>query len=511
LDDHIISLRHIGKSFSGVQVLKDINLDLRKGEIHALVGENGAGKSTLVKILMGVYDRSEGEIVIDGQTMKEYGINTARKHGVNMIPQELALVPALSVGENILLGQKKGKYGFISLHRINREADRYIKELGFHLDPKERVDRLPLSYRQLVSITKSVAEQAQLIIMDEPTSSLSRDEVEDLKKIIFKLKERGTTVIYISHLLDEVFAVSDRITVLRDGKLITTLNREETNQRELISYMVGEDLLRTQETLREDLVKQYHEKTDGVQKPVLSVRNVKRKGAEPRVSFDLFSGEIVGVTGLVGAGKTELIKTILGLEKMESGELLLEEKPIVINSPQDAYRHGIATVPEDRKLEGLALIRSNMENMSMSDVYRKNISRYGFIDKKKERENALSYVGRLTIRLASLNQRVVKLSGGNQQKIVITKALLSRPKILIMDEPTRGIDIGAKTTIYKLIHELKEQGVAVLYFSSDVSEMSFVGDRVLIMREGDIVKELPAAQATVENMLNYMAGGKDNE
>ncbi len=503
--ENIVSLRHISKSFSGVQVLNDINLDFKKGEIHARVGENGAGKSTLMKILMGVYSRSAGDIVIGGVAMGDYGINTARRYGVNMIPQELALAGALSVGENIMLGQKKGKFGFVSLKKVNSEAQKYIEELGFDLDPAVRVDRLPISYRQLVSIAKSVADRARIIIMDEPTSSLSRGEVNELMQIIFRLRAGGTTISYISHLLDEVCEVSHRITVRRDGQRCATLDKDKTTEREVISHMVGEELLRTRETLREDTARQAHG-----EQPIFSLRDVKRKGHAEKVSLDLYPGEVVGVTGLVGAGKSELIGTILGLEKMESGEIWLDGKRVAISSPADAYKMGIASVPEDRKLAGLVLTRSCLENMSLCGSYRRSISKLGFINKKKERDNAGDYVNRLAIRITSLSQRVSKLSGGNQQKIVLSKSLLARPRILLLDEATRGIDVGAKTTIYKLILKLREQGVSVLFFSSDVSEMSFVGDRVLIMRGGAIVKELPAEQATVENMLNTMAGGKDN-
>ncbi|MBS5645679.1 MAG: sugar ABC transporter ATP-binding protein, partial [Clostridiales bacterium] len=328
---------------------------------------------------------------------------------------------------------------------------------------------------------------------------------------IRRLKEDGKTIIYISHLLDEIFAISDRITVLRDGKKIVTKRTEELTQRELISYMVGEDLLHTQEALREDGEEGEDILRSAGETPVLELKDIRRRGTDKRVSLRLYPGEIVGVTGLIGAGKTELIRSIIGLDKMDEGQIFVKGRPVTIRSPRDAYALRIATVPEDRKLEGLALIRSVRENISMTQKYRKSISRAGFIDKKKERENALSHIEKLNTKVADLEQRVLKLSGGNQQKIVISKALLSGPEILIMDEPTRGIDVGAKATIYQLLQELKKEGMAILYFSSDVSEMSFVGDRVLVMREGEIVRELPKKQATVENMLNYMAGGTSNE
>lgn len=512
MEENIVTLRGIGKAFNGVQVLSQVDLDFKKGEVHALVGENGAGKSTLMKILMGIYDRTQGEIIIDGKEMDaSYSINTARANGINMVPQELALVPALSVGENIMMGRKKGKHGFFSLKKTQQEAIPYLNQLGITVSPEVRVDSLPISYRQMVSIAKTCADDAKLIIMDEPTSSLSKEEVDELMAVIRRLKEDGKTIIYISHLLDEIFAISDRITVLRDGKKIVTKRTEELTQRELISYMVGEDLLHTQEALREDGEEGEDILRSAGETPVLELKDIRRRGTDKRVSLRLYPGEIVGVTGLIGAGKTELIRSIIGLDKMDEGQIFVKGRPVTIRSPRDAYALRIATVPEDRKLEGLALIRSVRENISMTQKYRKSISRAGFIDKKKERENALSHIEKLNTKVADLEQRVLKLSGGNQQKIVISKALLSGPEILIMDEPTRGIDVGAKATIYQLLQELKKEGMAILYFSSDVSEMSFVGDRVLVMREGEIVRELPKKQATVENMLNYMAGGTSNE
>ncbi|MBQ9942043.1 MAG: sugar ABC transporter ATP-binding protein [Christensenellaceae bacterium] len=509
MEDIIVRLRGIGKAFNGVQVLKDVDLDFKKGEVHALVGENGAGKSTLMKILMGIYDRTEGELAIDGTVMDmSYNINTARKQGINMVPQELALVPALSVGENILMGRKKGKFGFVNIRKIQNQAIPYLEELGIDISPETRVDRLPLSHRQMVSIAKTCADDAKLIIMDEPTSSLSKEEVDELMKVIRKLKAAGKTIIYISHLLDEIFAIADRITVLRDGRHIITKNTDELTQRELVSYMVGEDLMHTQESLREDGLQDMRMHAED-EIPALELKGVTRKGTDKEVSLKLYKGEVVGVTGLVGAGKTELLRSIIGLDKMEKGQIFVEGEAVNIRSPQEAFEHNIAIVPEDRKLEGLVLVRSVEENTELSPKYRKLISKLGFIDKKQGRKDTLKYIDKLSTKVAGLDQKVLKLSGGNQQKIVISKALLSNPKILVMDEPTRGIDVGAKATIYQLLQELKNQGMSILYFSSDVAEMSFVGDRILVMREGEIVKELQKGEATMEKMLNYMAGGNE--
>ena len=507
LDEIVVSLKRVNKSFSGVKVLTNIDLDIYKGDIHAIVGENGAGKSTLVKILMGVYPTESGEITIFGERMNSYNITIARKKGINMVPQELALVPAFTVAENIMMSHKKGNLGFLSQRNITKQAEAYIKEIGFDLNPSIRVDRLPISYRQLVSIVKAVAENAKVIIMDEPTSSLSKEELDELMRIIRKLKEHGTTIIYISHILDEIFNISDKITVLRDGRLITTLETRKTNQREIISHMVGEDLLKTQQNLRLTIGKQ---ELKNEEIPIFEVQNLKRKqDEEGGVSFKLYSGEIVGITGLVGAGKTELIRTIIGLDKKAGGKIFINGKETQIRGPKDGFNKGIAVVPEDRKLEGLVLIRNVEENAAMCVTYRKTISKFGFINKKKEKNDVMSYVDKLNIKITSLYQRLNRLSGGNQQKVVISKVLLSKPRILIVDEPTRGIDIGAKTTIYKLIRELKDKGISILFFSSDISEMPFVGDRILIMRKGKIEVELKAEEATLRKMLNYVSGGKD--
>lgn len=509
MSDLVVSLQDICISFSGVQILKNVNLDLKKGEIHAVVGENGAGKSTLMKILMGIYQKTSGTLCIDGEEIQQYDVNLARKKGIQMIPQELALVPAISVGENIMMGVRNEKKGFVNLKELNKAALPLLEEINCQVDPSVRVDSLPISYRQMISIAKAIAEEAKVIIMDEPTSSLSKEEIGELMRIIFELKEKGTTIIYISHLLDEIFTVADRITVLRDGEVITTLEKEAVTQRELVSYMVGEDLLAAQESLGQMEEEAGETRKEGIE-PVLSVKKLLRKGMEEPISLDLYPGEIVGITGLIGSGKTEFVRALFGLEKVESGSIFIDGKEVQIRSPKEAYENGMALVPEDRRNEGLVLIRDVKENISMNAIYRRSISRLGFLNKSMETENAKEYVNKLKIKIAGLSQRTKKLSGGNQQKIVISKALLSHPKILVMDEPTRGIDVGAKKTIYDLLHTLKEQGMSVLYFSSDVAEMSFVGERIMVMREGTIVKQLPA-KASVEQILDYVAGGAKSE
>jgi ABC-type sugar transport system ATPase subunit len=502
------TLLNISKSFNGVQVLRAVSLELKAGEVHAIVGENGAGKSTLVKVLMGSIAKDSGEIVIGGVYQGAYDMRAARHAGITMIPQELALVPAFTVAENIMMGHlpRIGRSRLIDWNGTTRRAQDVLGELGFAIDPRARVDRLPIAYRQMVAVAKAVADKARVIIMDEPTSSLGREEVARLLDVVTSLKKRGATIVYISHLLDEVFQVADRITVLRDGRHVETKSTGETTQREIVSLMVGEDLLNTQNMLRKEV-----ERTRIARgAPLLEVRGLRRKRQEAGASFAVHRGEVVGITGLVGSGKTELARTLLGLERYEAGEILIDGKVQQIRRPRHAQRHGIFMVPEDRKLQGLVLLMSVKENISLSQGYRARISTLGVINREREAEDARTYVERLKIKVAGLDQRVYRLSGGNQQKVVISKALLAQPKILMLDEPTRGIDVGAKATIYQLIRELADSGVTVLLFSSEISEVLLVSDRVLVMRAGKIVAEMPGGEATQDRVLQCAAGVMNN-
>ena len=506
---YIVNMTGIEKGFSGVPVLKKVDLKLQRGEILALMGENGAGKSTLVNVLMGVHQKNGGTIEIDGKVMDDYNIQVARKNGITIIPQELALVPAISVAENIMLGARStSKGGTIDWKTMYAKAQEVIDDLGFDIDPRVRLDSLPISYRQIVSIIKVVAENARVIIMDEPTSSLSREEVIRLQKIIFRLKERGVAIIYISHLMDEIFEVADTITILRDGMLIDSKKKEETNQREVISLMVGEGLLQTQETLRKEIEAEMGSVDE--KETILEVKGLKRKEDSPEISFALKKGEVLGITGLVGAGKTELLRNLIGIDKFAEGRIFVRGQEAEIKSPKDAYKYRISTVPEDRKLQGLVLMRSVKDNIALAAPYRQGIAKMGIVNSKKEKEDAKRSVEQLSIKIAGLGQRVGRLSGGNQQKCVISKALLTGPEILMLDEPTRGIDVGAKTTIYKLIRKLRDDGVGVILFSSDVAEIPIVCDRVIVLSNGEIVGELAGKEATVSRILNYTAGGTEH-
>lgn len=503
---YLVNLKGIEKSFSGVPVLNGVDLQLRKGEILALLGENGAGKSTLVNILMGVHQRNGGIIEVDGEVFKDYNIQLARKKGITMIPQELALVPSLTVAENIMLGQRsRTKIGLVDWDEMIAEAEKIIKDLGFDINPRDRVDNLPISYRQLISIIKVVAENAKVIIMDEPTSSLSREEVVRLQKIIFRLRDRGVSIIYISHILDEIFEVADTITILRDGKFIASKAKAATTQREVISLMVGEGLLQTQESLRKSIEEEVRYDLD--RPALLEIENLKLKSQDKGITFQLHPGEVLGITGLVGAGKTELLRAVIGIDKYFSGIIKVKGKEVIIKNPSDAFKYNISTVPEDRKLQGLVLVRSVKDNIAMVRSYRKKIEKFGFVDAKKEKEDARHYVEKMSIKIAGLHQKVGRLSGGNQQKCVISKALMASPDILMLDEPTRGIDVGAKTTIYKLIRELRDEGMGIILFSSDVAEIPIVCDRVIVLSNHRITGELMGKEATIHEILNCAAGG----
>lgn len=506
----VVELRNIKKSFSGVPVLKGVDFTLEKGEIQALVGENGAGKSTLMNVLMGSFPIDEGEIIVNGVVQpKTYNINQARNIGLTIIPQELALVPAMTVAENIMLGHRpRSKAKLVDWKQMKEQAQQYVDQLGFSLDVSVRVDSLPIAYRQIVSIVKAIAEGTNVIIMDEPTSSLSREEVVALQGIVRKIAAQGISVIYISHFIDEIFEIADRITVLRDGERIDTRRIEDITQRELVFLMVGEELLRTQEELMERMQQTRDDQGESAQpsQVAMDVRELKVSQKTPPCSFQIYKGEVLGITGLVGAGKSEILRCIFGQTKPVAGEIFIDGKQVEMKNPIVAYEHGMSIIPEDRKLEGLCLLASSSDNISLCPKYRKTISKWGFFNKQQLRKDVDASIQALSIKVTDHGQLARRLSGGNQQKLVLAKALLTKPNILLLDEPTRGIDVGAKSTIYKLIRNLRDQGISILFCSSDVGEIPLVCDRTLVLRDGAIVKELKSAECTVQNILKYAAG-----
>lgn len=484
----LLQLRQINKSFPGVQALVDVDLDVHAGEVHAVVGENGAGKSTLMKIVAGVYRPDSGVLRLSGQPIVNDSPRQARERGISMIHQELNLAPNLSVAENIFLGRAPTRAGLIAWRRLEDEAAALVARLGIELDVRATVEDLSVARQQTVEIVKALSLDARVIIMDEPTSALTQRETEALFDIIGRLKSQGVAVVYISHRLDEIFRVADRVTVLRDGRLVGALPIGVATQSQVISMMVGRQLT----TL-------FPKESLDIGPPVLEVRHLRRAGELDDISFVLRQREILGLAGLVGAGRTELVRVLFGADHLDSGEILIEGRPVHIRGPRAAIRLGLGFVTEDRKLQGLVLGMTVRENETLASLSR--VSRLGIIDLARERTVAAHLADQLGVRTPSVEQTVETLSGGNQQKVVIAKWLATNPRILILDEPTRGIDVGAKAEVHALMTRLAKQGVSILMISSEMPEILGMSDRILVMRQGRISGEFSREEASQEAIL----------
>ena len=484
----LLEIRGMTKAFPGVQALSGVDLDVRAGEVHAVVGENGAGKSTLMKIVAGVYRPDSGTIRLAGQPMLNDSPRQALERGISMIHQELNLAPNLSVAENVFLGRAPTRAGLVDWRRLYADADALAARLGIDLDVRARVEDLSVARQQMVEIAKSLSLDARVIIMDEPTSALTERETEALFGIIARLKTQGVAVVYISHRLDEIFRVADRVTILRDGRLVGSLSVGQATQAQLIGMMVGRELT----TL-------FPKEPVEIGEPVLEVRHVQRAGELEDISFILHRSEILGLAGLVGAGRTELVRVLFGADQLDSGQILIEGQPVRIRGPRDAIRLGIGFVTEDRKLQGLVLGMSVRENETLASLAQ--VTRLGFLDLGRERSLASELTDQLGVRTPSLEQEVNNLSGGNQQKVVIAKWVATHPRILILDEPTRGIDVGAKAEVHALMTRLARDGVSILMISSELPEILGMSDRILVMRQGRLTGEFTRAQATQEAIL----------
>lgn len=496
MSDYVLEMRDIVKRFPGVLAVDNAQLDLRPGEVHCLIGENGAGKSTLMKILAGAQPMDSGQIILSGQPIHIASPHHAQQLGIAMIYQEFNLSPYLSVAENIFLGREPRIPGtpFVHWSRMYGDAREILGRIGMSLDVRRPINRCSVAEQQMVEIAKALSLNSKLIVMDEPSATLTDHELRALFELIKNLKRDGIGMIYISHRLEEIFEIGDRVTVMRDGKYIGTHKVADVTREDLIRMMVGREL--THEFPKEffDLG---HE--------VLSVEGFTRKGAAfEDVSFSLRTGEIVGLTGLVGAGRTEVARAIFGADPIDRGLMLLNGKPVKVKSPQDAIAHGIGLLTEDRKTQGLVLEMSVRENTTLANLGA--VTKLFFVSRKREREAAKGYVESLHIKASSLEQLARNLSGGNQQKVVLAKWLFTKSRVLIFDEPTRGIDVGAKVEIYKLMNELVRQGVAVLMISSELPEILGMCDRVLVMHEGHLAGELPRAQATQEAIMHLATG-----
>jgi ribose transport system ATP-binding protein len=497
----LLEVRHISKHFPGVQALDRVSLHLGRGEVLAVVGENGAGKSTLMKILGGIHIADAGDLHIDGQIVRFTGVNDALRAGIVLIHQELNLAENLSVAANVFLGREEvigGPLGWLNQARMNADARRLLDRIGLQVSPARRVDELAPGQRQLVEIARALSLSARLIIMDEPTSSLTQRETDRLYEVIDDLKRQGVSVVYISHRLAEVKRIADRVVVLRDGKNAGELRREEITHDALVRLMVGRDL------------KQFYPRRHGarVDAPVrLDVRALCFAGGTSQpISFALRSGEIVGMAGLVGAGRTELAEALFGIRRLVRGEVYLDGRRVFIRHPKDAIKSGLLLVPEDRRRHGLILPDSVLHNLALPNFNLLTV--LGWILPGREAKLGSDLMQRLTVRASGPGQIVGQLSGGNQQKVVLGKWLASQPRVMIFDEPTRGVDVGARSEIYALLDQLAGDGVAVLMISSDLEEILGMSDRVLVLHEGRLAGELSRAELSEEAVMHLATGGR---
>lgn len=486
--DAAIEFKAISKDFPGVRALDGVSFSVHSGEIHALMGENGAGKSTLLRILGGDYVPTSGETIVDGTSVEMASPHDALARGIRVIYQEPNLVPAVTVAENLFVGRLPRRGIILDRPKLRAMAEREIERIGGAFSPDDLVSSLSTAQRQMVEIGKALAANARVLALDEPSSSLSTHEVEQLFVVLQRLRASGVAIIYVSHRLAEVMELSDRITVLRDGHHVDTVVTSGTSERSLIKMMVGRDLT--------SLFTHAERTPSG---PVLEVRDMSTERVSG-VTFTVSAGEVVGLAGLMGAGRSAVARGIYGLDRIKAGSIAIDGKSITVDAPADAIRAGVALCPEDRKRDALILQRSVAENISM--LAKDRMARFTWVDRRQEATLVDGYIGDLRIKTPGRGQLVRNLSGGNQQKVVLARALAMKPRVLILDEPTRGIDIGAKSEIYHLIGQLAETGIAILLISSELIELIGLADRILVMRDGRITGELAGAQATEEEILS---------
>jgi ribose transport system ATP-binding protein len=496
--EFIIETKNLCKSYGAVQVLKDVSLGIRPGEVLALAGENGAGKSTLIKIISGAETRSSGEVLVNGMPAEVRSPRDAERLGISTVYQEFNLVPALSVAENIFLGDEPEKnfLGFVDWGMMHARSAELFSRLGMKsLDPRKSVRELGVAQKQMVEIAKAVHRNARVIIMDEPSATLTGHEIGNLFDLIADLKARGVSVVYISHRLEEIFALADRVAVLRDGALIDVRPTKDVSRETLIALMVGHEVdttMHRSSSARKDAI-------------VLSVKEISAAGFVKGISFNLHEGEILGIFGLVGSGRTELARAIFGADKLESGEIAISGKVVHIRSPLEAIRLGIVLLPEERRTQGVVKNLTVRENITLAALDQFS-GALGLVDCAREKAAVEKYIDRLQVKTSSPEQRILHLSGGNQQKVVLGKWLQKNAKVFIFDEPTRGIDVGAKREIWNLMDGLAKDGAGILMISSELPEVLAVADRVLVMHEGRMTGELSRAEATQERIMTYAAG-----
>lgn len=490
-----IEMKGIDKSFGSNQVLKDAGFVLADGEVHALMGENGAGKSTLMKILTGVYTKDAGTIYVDGREVNYKNLQEAEKAGIVFIHQELNVLYDLTVEENLFIGKEiKGKFGFCNQKAMRKKAEEALGRLGVHISPAEVMSNLSVGQQQMIEICKALMVDAKVIIMDEPTAALTQSETLVLFDVIRSLKKQGISIVYISHRMEEIFELCDRISVLRDGTYIGTKNIPETNMNEIVKMMIGREI-----------GERYPVRNCKIGDTVLKVKDLTSSGVFHNVSFEVKAGEVLGVSGLMGAGRTEIMQAIFGNLHCDSGSIEINGKEVYIKSPIQAMKCGIGFITEDRKVEGLMLEESIEKNIALANLPR--VSNHHVMDRKKEDDLVKKGIEELHIKCFGPDHECNNLSGGNQQKVVFAKWIYTDPKILILDEPTRGVDIGAKKEIYTIINELAAKGVAIIMVSSELPEVLGMSDRIMVVREGEVRGIIGREEANQENIMTLATGG----
>ncbi|HWH25121.1 MAG TPA: sugar ABC transporter ATP-binding protein [Pseudolysinimonas sp.] len=492
-----VELDSLSKRYGGVHAAKDVSFVIERGTVHALVGENGAGKSTISKMIGGVIQPTDGHLYVNGVSVSYRAPRQALADGIAMMEQELAMVPSRTVIDNVFLGAEASNLGFVRSREATRRFDELIASTGFELDGSARVETLRIADQQKVEILRALARDAELIIMDEPTASLSMVESEQLLEVIRRLRDQGTTIVYISHFLEEVLSIADTVTVMRDGVHVRTGPAAVETTETLVHGMLGRSL---------DLTFPEHRASKVSEVPILEVKGLSKAGVFSDISFSLKPGEIVGLSGLIGSGRSEVARAVVGADKADSGEVLIDGAPVNARSPRDSIQHGLVMLPESRQDDGLVMARSVADNVILASL--DEVSDLGFLRRGKVRDLTERLMRELNIKAAGTNAPVNSLSGGNQQKVVFAKCLATQPTILIVDEPTRGVDVGAKLAIYELLVELASEGLAVLVISSEIEEILGLAHRVLVMRRGRLVANIPAADATEETVLAAAFGAE---
>ena len=492
-----IKLKNINKSFYNIQVLKNVNFDLKEGEVHALVGENGAGKSTLMKILTGIEKKDSGEIFIDNKKIEIESIKDGMDLNISLLHQELNILPNMTIWENMFIGREiKNSFGFLDVSAMRKITKEKLKEIGLSIDVNTLMGDLPIGRQQLIEIASALLWDKKVIILDEPTSALTNKEIEILYKVITKLKKEKVSFIYITHRLEEIFEICDRVTVLRDGEIIKTTSTIETNIENIIKQMVGYEFK-----------ERYPKSKFLIGEKILEVKNLSNNGYFSNINFELRKGEVLGFAGLMGSGRTEIMQTIFGILNNYSGNIIINNNIVKIKNPMIAKKNGIAYITENRKEEGILLDFSISDNIVLPNL-KYILNKINLIDYKKQQQLSEEYVEKLDIKTDSVNKMAHTLSGGNQQKVVVGKWIATAPTILILDEPTRGVDVGAKYEIYEIINELKTNGVAIIMISSELQEVIGMSDRIAVMYEGNLQKILNKEEFSQEKIMTLATGGK---